>query len=187
MKTTRPAKIVNSYNIREIICNPIYTGLGGFSRVISDLQWINANKIAIETEGERQFLINLSSTLEKSFKIQLKGREKWTEDVEKILEKYDTQKVLANLLNFLKNFFKKEVANKDIGKFYKKWLITTPIPVVIRQIINNLRILLYIKIFKSSNFRYVDALTWLFKSYKSGLPNPPILEINSFFLHVKSG
>ena len=186
MKTTIPTKIVTSYNIREIICNPIYSGLGGFPEVISDLQWITANKIAIETEGKRQFLINLSSALEKSFNVQLKEKEKWTEDVEKILEKYDTQKVLADLLNFLKTFFKKEVVNKDIRKYYKKWMITTPIPVVILQIINNLRLILYIRIIKSSNFKFVSVLTWVLKSSKSRFLNPPILEIESFFLHVKS-
>lgn len=152
MKTTIPAKIVNSYNIREIICNPIYTGLGGFPEVISDLQWIRANEIAIETEGERQLLINLSSALEKSFSIQLRKKKEWVGEVEKALDKYDAEKVLINLLDFLKEFFKSEVVNKDIGKSYKDWLITTPIPVVIRQIINNLRILLYIKILKSYNF-----------------------------------
>lgn len=185
--TTRPTKILNSYNIHEIISNPIYTGLGGFPEVISDLQWIKANKIAIEIEGKHQFLINLSSTLERSFNTQLKGEEEWIKKVEKILEGYDIQKVLVNLLDFLKNFFKKEGINKDIGKSYKKWLITLPIPIVILQIINNLRIILYIKIFKSSNFELVIALIWLFKSSKSGFLNPPILEIKSFFLHVKSG
>ena len=185
MRANRPIKNADSYDIREIICNPIYTSLVGFPRVISDLQWINANKIAIEIEGKRQFLINLSSTLEKSFNVQLKEKEKWTEDVEKILEKYDTQKVLADLLNFLKNFFKKEVVNKDIGKYYKKWRITSPIPVVIRQIINNLRLILCMRSIKSSNFKFISVLSWFFISSKRGITNPPILEFEFFLLHVK--
>ena len=186
MRAIKSIKNVNRYDIREIICNPIYTGLGGFPKVISDLQWIKANKIAIEIGGKYQFLINLSCTLEGSFNTQLKGKKEWTREVEKVLEKYDTKKVLADLLDFLKEFFKKEVVNNDIGKYYEKWRITSPTGEVIPQIINNLSIILYIRIFKSSNFELVIALTRLFNPSKSGFLNPPILEIESFFLHVKS-
>ena len=70
--------------------------------------------------------------------------------------------------------------------FIKYWRITQGIPVVILQIINNFRLIFYIRDIESSNFELVNALTWLFKSSKNGFLNPPILEIKSFSLHVKS-
>ncbi|HEC93558.1 MAG TPA: hypothetical protein ENI51_11365, partial [Candidatus Atribacteria bacterium] len=39
------------YTVQEVICNPIYTGMGRFPGVISDSQWIKANKNTIEIEG----------------------------------------------------------------------------------------------------------------------------------------
>ena len=185
MKTTRPAKIVNSYNIREIICNPIYTGMGEFPRAISDKLWIKASKVTMETDSKYRFLMSLSASLERSFGVQLIGKDGWIKKIEFLLQKHEIKKVLADLLAFLRSFFEKEVVNKDIGKFYKKWLITSPIPVVIRQIINNLRIILYIRVIESSNFAFINVLSWFFKSSKGGSTNPPILEFESFLLHVK--
>ena len=185
MRADRAIENASSDDVCSIICNPIYTGMGGFPQAISDEQWIKAATIAMKIDSKHHFLMNLSSSLESSFGFQLIGRGGWTKEIEVMLEKHDVKKVLADLLDFLKEFFKKEVVNKNIGKYYKKWRITSPIPVVIRQIINNLHIILYIRVIESSNFAFINVLSWFFKSSKGGSTNPPILEFESFLLHVK--
>ena len=49
--------------VRGIICNPIYAGLGEFPALISDEQWVEAAVKAIEEDGPRQFLVNMLCVL----------------------------------------------------------------------------------------------------------------------------
>ena len=45
--------------IRGIICNPIYAGIGPFPSFVSDKEWIKCAAIQISNEGAEQFLVNL--------------------------------------------------------------------------------------------------------------------------------
>ena len=45
--------------IRGIICNPIYAGIGPFPSYVSDEEWIKCAAIQISNEGAEQFLVNL--------------------------------------------------------------------------------------------------------------------------------
>jgi len=126
MIETLSTKYENSDDISQVICNPIYTGIGEFPRAISDKLWIKAAKVAMEIDDEHHFLMNLSYSLEGSFGIKLIGKDGWVEEIEALLRKHDVEKVLVDLLDFLRAFFKREVVNKYIGKYYKNWRITIP-------------------------------------------------------------
>ena len=49
--------------IRGIICNPIYAGIGPFPAFVSDEEWVKCASILISNEGAEQFLVNLLHTL----------------------------------------------------------------------------------------------------------------------------
>jgi hypothetical protein len=45
--------------LRGILCNPIYAGVGPYPAIVSDEQWIHAAAGMVRTEGAEQFLVNL--------------------------------------------------------------------------------------------------------------------------------
>ena len=45
--------------IRGMVCNPVYAGMGPFPALVSDEQWVAAAATAISKEGAEQFLVNL--------------------------------------------------------------------------------------------------------------------------------
>jgi hypothetical protein len=45
--------------IRGMVCNPVYAGMGPFPALVSDEQWVAAATTAINKEGAEQFLVNL--------------------------------------------------------------------------------------------------------------------------------
>jgi hypothetical protein len=55
--------------IRGLICNPIYTGLGPFPRMVPDETWIKGAAKLIREEGPEQFLVNMLHVLRRSFKV----------------------------------------------------------------------------------------------------------------------
>ena len=54
-------------NIRGIICNPIYAGVGPFPRIVPDETWIGSATKLIDEEGPEQFLVNMLYVLRRSF------------------------------------------------------------------------------------------------------------------------
>jgi hypothetical protein len=56
-------------NIRGLICNPIYAGVGPFPRMIADEVWIGAAAKLIREEGPEQFLVNMLYVLRRSFQM----------------------------------------------------------------------------------------------------------------------
>lgn len=54
--------------IKGIICNPIYAGVGPFPPIVDDEQWVGAAKKQIEEDGEEQFLINMLFVLRRAFR-----------------------------------------------------------------------------------------------------------------------
>lgn len=53
--------------VRGMICNPIYAGLGPFPQMVSDEEWIAAAAMFIKKEGTEQFLVNLLHVLRQTF------------------------------------------------------------------------------------------------------------------------
>ena len=53
--------------IRGMVCNPVYAGIGPFPALVSDEQWVAAAAKAIEKEGAEQFLVNLLHVLRETF------------------------------------------------------------------------------------------------------------------------
>ena len=53
--------------IRGMICNSAYAGIGPFPTLVSDEQWVAAAATAIEKEGAEQFLVNLLYVLRETF------------------------------------------------------------------------------------------------------------------------
>ena len=53
--------------VRGMICNPIYAGLGPFPQMVSDEEWVAAAAMFIKKEGTEQFLVNLLHVLRESF------------------------------------------------------------------------------------------------------------------------
>jgi hypothetical protein len=54
--------------VRGLVANPIYAGLGPYFQLINDEQWIRAAVAAIREDGPEQFLVNLLHVLRQSFK-----------------------------------------------------------------------------------------------------------------------
>jgi hypothetical protein len=52
--------------IRGLIANPIYAGIGPFPQLVSDEQWVRAAVKAIQEDGPEQFLVNLLHVLRQS-------------------------------------------------------------------------------------------------------------------------
>ena len=163
-------------DVREIICSHVYTGIGSYPKAISDEQWIEAGKIAIKGDGLEQYLTKVFYCVETSFGERFPEKEKWMNSAEKQIEKIETEEFLASLLRALR-------------KYYRKWRITSGIPVVIIQKIKILRIILNIWVLKSSKIRLLNhpilaiefGRCWAYKSSKVGLSNPPFLDYSFSF------
>jgi hypothetical protein len=54
-------------DIRGMICNPVYAGLGPFPQMVSDEEWVAAAAMFIKKEGTEQFLVNLLHVLRQTF------------------------------------------------------------------------------------------------------------------------
>lgn len=54
-------------DVRGVLCNPIYTGVGPFPRIISDREWVDIAIKAMKEDGEEQFLVNLLFLLRETF------------------------------------------------------------------------------------------------------------------------
>lgn len=57
----------NEFQVKGIICNPIYAGFGPYPAVINDEQWIAVALDAIEKEGPAQFLVNMLYVLRQTY------------------------------------------------------------------------------------------------------------------------
>ena len=53
--------------VRGVICNPIYAGIGPYSTLVDDAAWVKGAKKAIETDGPEQFLVNVLYLLREAF------------------------------------------------------------------------------------------------------------------------
>lgn len=52
--------------VRGMIANPVYAGIGPFPQLVPDEQWIRAASRAIQMDGPEQFLVNLLHVLRQS-------------------------------------------------------------------------------------------------------------------------
>ncbi len=48
-----------SAEIRGMVSNPVYAGMGPYPALVTDEQWVAAAATAIKKEGAEQFLVNL--------------------------------------------------------------------------------------------------------------------------------
>lgn len=54
-------------DIKNIICNPIYVGIGPFPQILTDDQWIKCAERSIQEMGAQVFLIRMLMVLRNSF------------------------------------------------------------------------------------------------------------------------
>ena len=54
-------------DVFQIICNPIYTGIGPYPQIVDDEQWIQAASRAIKAKGRAYFLRQMLTALRASF------------------------------------------------------------------------------------------------------------------------
>jgi hypothetical protein len=54
--------------VRGLIANPVYTGIGPFPQLVPDEEWIRCAAKAIRVEGPEQFLVNMLYVLRRSLK-----------------------------------------------------------------------------------------------------------------------
>ena len=66
MKLGLSAGNVTEEEVRSLIANPVYAGLGPFPQIVSDEQWVRAATKAIKEDGPEQFLVNLLHVLRES-------------------------------------------------------------------------------------------------------------------------
>ncbi|QJW98471.1 hypothetical protein FTUN_6061 [Frigoriglobus tundricola] len=52
--------------IRGLLANPVYAGIGPFPQLVPDEQWVRAAARAIREDGPEQFLVNLLFVLRQS-------------------------------------------------------------------------------------------------------------------------
>ncbi len=52
--------------VRGMIANPVYAGIGPFPQLVPDDQWIRAAAKAIRADGPEQFLVNMLHVLRES-------------------------------------------------------------------------------------------------------------------------
>ena len=57
--------------VKGILVNPIYAGVGPYSRMIEDEAWVRGCRKLIEEDGAEQFLVNLLYALRESFDMEL--------------------------------------------------------------------------------------------------------------------
>lgn len=53
--------------VKGLICNPIYAGIGPYPALVEDNVWVQAAAKVIDNDGKEQFLVNLLYLLRKSF------------------------------------------------------------------------------------------------------------------------
>ena len=53
--------------VRGIICNPIYAGIGPYPALVDDRSWVHGAAKSIDDDGKEQFLVNLLHLLRQSF------------------------------------------------------------------------------------------------------------------------
>ena len=58
-RTSGETEEFTAEDIRGMVCNPVYAGMGPYPALIPDDQWVAAATVAIENEGPEQFLVNL--------------------------------------------------------------------------------------------------------------------------------
>ncbi len=49
--------------VRGLVCNPTYVGMGSYPKMVSDEEWVAAAAMAIKKQGAEQFLANLLHVL----------------------------------------------------------------------------------------------------------------------------
>jgi hypothetical protein len=49
--------------VRGIVCNPLYAGIGPFPGLVSDEQWVRGAAQVIAEEGSEQFLVDVLAVL----------------------------------------------------------------------------------------------------------------------------
>ena len=68
MKLSGSAIEFTEEEIRGMIANPIYAGIGPFLKLVTDEQWIRPAAKAVGEDGPEQFLINMLHVLRQSLK-----------------------------------------------------------------------------------------------------------------------
>ena len=68
MKPGGSAADFTEEEVRGIIANPVYAGIGPFPQLVSDEQWVRAAAKAIGEDGPEQFLVNMLHVLRESLK-----------------------------------------------------------------------------------------------------------------------
>ena len=53
--------------VRGILCNPIYAGIGPFPAMVSDDVWVKSAALMISQESSEQFLVNMLFVLREVF------------------------------------------------------------------------------------------------------------------------
>ena len=54
--------------IRGMVSNPVYAGIGKFPQIVPDEEWVKAAAISIRKEGIEQFLVNMLHMLRETFR-----------------------------------------------------------------------------------------------------------------------
>ena len=58
-RTANQTSEFTAADIRGMVCNPVYAGVGPFPQLIPDEEWVAAAAQAIKKEGAEQFLVNM--------------------------------------------------------------------------------------------------------------------------------
>lgn len=70
-KSGAPHDELSPEQIRGLLLNPIYAGVGPYPRFVEDEAWVRACAQLIEEDGAEQFLVNLLYVLRECFNEEL--------------------------------------------------------------------------------------------------------------------
>ncbi len=68
MKMSGSSMTFTEEEVRGLIANPVYAGIGPFPQLVTDEQWIRAAAKAVRADGPEQFLVNMLHVLRQSLK-----------------------------------------------------------------------------------------------------------------------
>ena len=93
-----------SEQIKTILCNPIYTGIGPYPSIVSDEKWIEVGVKLIEEIGIKEYLFNVFYCVEE-YLGDFPEKEKWMASAEDKLKEIGVEKFLRNLLTILRETY----------------------------------------------------------------------------------
>lgn len=97
-------KRFTEHDIRRMLSNPIYTGIGPFPRLVDDDTWIKAQARSVADQGARRTLTTIRNTLHEALgrKVSCISHSTWINDSIPRIETEGAERFFRRLLSELR-------------------------------------------------------------------------------------